>query len=168
MFYYLKLIKFFVVISLSLTSANTYANNQENTTIYKTITLKANKTKIWGALTNEKELGKWWNKGVKLEPQIGGLFYEPWGDGQLATGKVITLKAQEYIEFSWQEKYWGPNEDTICRFTLKEINGKILLEVKHSGWDTFKDNENREKLMKGFIAGWDFLLPKLKKFVEAN
>lgn len=136
--------------------------------ILKSIVIKTTKKRLWSALTQEEELNHWWNKGVKLEPSIGGEFYEPWGDGQLATGKVIHVKILEEIEFTWQEKYWNLSEETICHFSLKEADGKTILEVKHSGWDTFKDPEYREKLIEGFKSGWDFLLPKLKKYIEES
>jgi uncharacterized protein YndB with AHSA1/START domain len=74
----------------------------------------------------------------------------------------------ESIEFTWQEKYWNASEVTTCTFSLKEVQGKTSLEVKHSGWDSFKDPENRKKFIEGFKMGWDFLLPKLKKYLKEN
>ena len=92
---------------------------------------------------------------------MGGKFYEPWGKGQLATGKVLKVVPNQSIKFSWHEKYWEPGQKTICEFSLKEKNGKIVLTVTHSGWETFSDPKAQGQMIEGFKRGWDGLLAKL-------
>ncbi len=94
-----KLIKFSLMILLVISSTS-FAEVKSEEIVYKKIVLKGNRKQIWFILTDENELGKWWNKGVKLEPYVGGQFYEPWGEGQLATGKVIDLKLKKFIKFT--------------------------------------------------------------------
>ncbi|MCJ8275376.1 MAG: SRPBCC domain-containing protein [Bdellovibrionales bacterium] len=118
---------------------------------------------LWQALTTEEELSRWWNKGVKLEPKVGGQFYEPWGKEQLATGEVLSLKPQEYIEFTWREKTWEPSQKTVCRFEVRKNSSGSVLIVKHSGWESF---EKPKPAMEGFKKGWDFFLAKLKKHLS--
>ena len=74
--------------ALLFLSSSVFADTAPSTTIKKALILKASKAQVWSALTNQNELSKWWNNGVKLEPFIGGQFYEPWGENQLATGLV--------------------------------------------------------------------------------
>lgn len=163
-----KSIKILSVILLSNISSITFAQANNENIIYKKLVLKATKEKVWSALTNKNELGKWWNSGVRLEPYEGGQFYEPWGDGQLATGKVIELKMYNFIKFTWQEKCWNSSEKTLCKLKLRTNGGTTILEVNHSGWKTFKEIDNRKKLIEGFKKGWGALLPKLKKYVESD
>jgi uncharacterized protein YndB with AHSA1/START domain len=158
-------IKFSELILLFLSSISSASASSENV-IYKKLVIKTNKENVWSALTNKSELEQWWHKGVRLEPVIGGDFYEPWGDGQLAKGNVLDLKVHDFIEFSWQEKYWKKFEKTKCRFTIKTSGQKTILEVKHYGWQSFKDPVYRKKLIEGFNKGWDSLLPKLKKHLD--
>ena len=160
----IKLFNLSLVVLLVLSSI-AFSQIDQESVISKKLILKAKKEKVWSALTDKNALSKWWHQGVVLEPYIGGKFYEPWGDNQLATGEVKNIRITEYIEFTWKEKYWASSESTICRFTLKEVNNITTLDIKHSGWETFKDEENRKKLIQGFHKGWDLLLPKLKRYL---
>lgn len=161
-----RLIKSILLTALFLVSAIVIA--KDNLMIHKKFVFKLNKKKIWLALTDANELGKWWGKGVLLEPLIGGRFHEPWGKQQLATGKVIRIKHDDFITFSWQEKYWDSSEETVCTFILKQIKGNTILEVKHSGWETFKDLKKRKKMINGFSKGWDNLLSRLQKYILSS
>lgn len=163
----IKLSKAFAAITLLVLSSVTYVHAVEKPiVIYKRLSLSSSKDGVWSALTEHKELSIWWNKGVQLEPFVGGKFYEPWGEGQLATGKVLKLKKLNSITFTWQEKNWKTFEHTQCTFTLKKLEGATILEVRHSGWETFKNAQKRARIVKAFSQGWDSLLPKLKKYIE--
>jgi len=98
--------QFYIVLLLYLFSSISSADSSLKPVIYKKVILSGGVDLVWSALTDHHELEKWWNKGVKLEPVVGGQFYEPWGNGQLATGVVLKLNPLKSIEFSWREKYW--------------------------------------------------------------
>ena len=154
------------IFFLSLTFSMSQAQTVSILRVHKTLVTKTSKNRVWKALTNEKELEKWWGKGVRLEPHPGGEFYEPWGDGQLATGKVLEVKKNDFIKFTWKEKYFQGSEQTTCNFFLSEKDGITTLEVNHHGWESFSDLEQRLKLIKGFEKGWDLLLERLKKYFD--
>ena len=141
------------------------SSTPENTKpmVKKTLEIKASKDQVWSALTDEKELAQWWHEGMKLEPKEGGEFYEPWGKGQVAKGKVMAFEPQKSIRFSWQENTWKPGQISVCEFILNEDNGLTTLIVNHSGWGSFSDPE---QMAEGFNKGWDFILPKLKTYLE--
>ena len=160
----LKLINSSLTVLLFLSSI-AFANGN---VLNKTLSLKASKEQVWSALTSENELSQWWNDGVKLEPVVGGDFYEPWGDDQLATGKVKRVITNKLIEFTWQEKYWDQSQITTCLFTIKAQGDHSILEVQHSGWNTFKDIEEKEKMIIGFEKGWDAVLSRLRDYIEDN
>lgn len=157
-----------LLLILSALPPQVHALDSGETVIHKSLIIHAPKSLVWSALTTESGLNKWWGKGVKLEPFVGGEFYEPWGDGQLATGTVLRVEPQEFVEFSWQEKYWNPPENTVCIFSLEQTQEFTTLTVKHRGWESFQDPEVRAQLIEGFHNGWDFLLPKLQKYVESE
>ena len=159
----------YILITLIFFGCGSLGKKSTELVIYKSLSLKATKQSVWAALTEERELKQWWGKGVKLEPRVGGQFYEPWGDGQLATGKVVHVNPKEDIRFTWREKYWAsPGEVTACMFTIKETKGTTDLEVAHSGWESFSDLEKRKQLVEGFHKGWDLILAKLKKYLERS
>ena len=136
------------VVLLVFSGCTIFADTATEPVINKKLVLKASQEEVWSALTAHSELEKWWNKGVKLEPFVGGEFYEPWGDGQLATGKVLKLSPLKSIEFTWREKYWNVSEKTKCIFIIEKRSNTTVLHIKHSGWEVFKDEEKRKKMFK--------------------
>ena len=154
------------IILLSMLFSLNAVCSDENV-IVKSLTLKAKQSDVWRALTTAEELGKWWGPGVRLEAVKGGDFYEPWGNDQLATGKVESVRNGSYIKFTWQEKTWQPSQITVCEFTLTHAEGATTLNIRHSGWETFTDVEARRRVIEGFKVGWDrVVLSKLKKYFE--
>ncbi len=157
----------FLVLPLIFIAHTVFANQGNENMITKTITVNVEQSVLWSALTTEEGLAKWWGANVRLEPKLHGEFYEPWGDGQLATGKVIAIAQGQMIQFTWQEKYWKPENLTSCKFSLQENNGTATLTLEHSGWESFPDLTEREKMISGFSKGWDYLLPRLKAYLES-
>ncbi len=137
--------------------------------IEKEIDVNTSPMKVWEALSNPMLLAKWWQEGMKLEPKVGGEFYEPWkdanGSAQLATGIVEAVIPQKYLQFSWVEKPWEANQKTVCSFELTEIQSMTRLSLIHSGWDRFPA-ERAATLKNGFEAGWDAILNNLKNFLS--
>lgn len=152
---------------LLLGACQSASNKGLKNSFSKEVIIKAKPSVVWSMLTSEKHLGQWWNKGVRLEPFVGGDFYEPWGKGQLATGKVIKLVHAESITFTWKEKNWKAGQETLCTFYIKERNGRTFLRVQHSGWSSFSDLKERQQVMNGFKKGWDYFLGKLKNYTDS-
>lgn len=154
----------FTLISLSNTSV---ASEPTELIIQKSLNINLSKEQVWSALTNETELAKWWNQDVRLEPYVGGEFYEPWGDNQLATGTVLSVTPLETIKFTWKEKSWKAVEETICEFSIEENNGTTTLKIRHFGWETFP-TATQKQMVDGFNSGWDSLLLKFKSYIDSQ
>ena len=155
----------FILLGLMLVTLGCQSGRKMSDTvsIEKSVVLNSSKEKVWKALTDEKELGQWWNKGVRLEPRLDGDFYEPWGKGNLATGKVIEVENQKMIQFTWREKAWKANQETICQFSLEEKDNKTHFTVTHSGWEQF---ENQKQLIESFEMGWSGIFKLLEKHLS--
>ncbi len=147
--------------------ATSGAPKEEKPVVAKTMTSRVERSELWETLTNKKNLSEWWNKGVRLEPDMGGAFYEPWGKDQLATGKVVDIDIDTMIKFTWREKTWNSSIYTVCEFQLVEGVEETTLKVVHSGWEKFP-KESQKQLIEGFGKGWDSLLAKLKVYLERS
>lgn len=137
--------------------------------IEKTIKLRASSGWIWNALTDAGELENWWSEEVVLEPKVGGKFREPWedddGEEQLASGKVLEMKKEKLIVFTWKEKSWPKNAITECSFEIVDNGKERELTLTHSGWETLPEDE-REDIMKDFKVGWSYHLKELKSYLD--
>ncbi|MGZ3774268.1 MAG: SRPBCC family protein [Pseudobdellovibrionaceae bacterium] len=133
------------------------------------VTLKASCGWIWNALTDRGELENWWGEKVILEPKVGGTFKEPWdnddGIPQLASGKVLKVKKENLIVFTWKEKNWPKDSVTICSFIIEDNGKNRSLTVKHEGWETLPD-AIRPQLIKDFKIGWNYHLKELRSYLD--
>jgi uncharacterized protein YndB with AHSA1/START domain len=137
--------------------------------IKQEIKIEASAEKVFSALT--KDTSYWWGapyliddepKKLVIEPKLGGLFYEDWGDGAGATWGVVTRwKKNETFEFSGRCGMGGAVNGVIC-FILENKGSSTLLKMEHDvvGHVT-------EKTQAGYSYGWNDLLEKrLKAYVE--
>lgn len=77
----------------------------------------------------------WWGDEVRLEPNEGGLFHEPWRDasGQHHTrGEVLEIAPPRLLRLSWRDDDW--DFGTEVGFTLAMSGEGSLLRLRHSGW----------------------------------
>ncbi|MEK2644256.1 SRPBCC family protein [Bdellovibrio sp. BCCA] len=139
--------------------------------IQKSITLHAEPSKIWEALTTPEELSEWWNDGVVIEPEIGGLFKEPWVDSegvaQVATGKILEAREKEELKFTWHEKDWPVEWETECSFKIDDNGEERVLTVTHDGWEHLPEDK-RENVIKDFETAWAIHLKELKSFIDLS
>lgn len=124
---------------------------------------------IWSALTEHSELENWWGEDVVLESKIGGAFKEIWendaGEEQLATGKVLALRKEQFISFTWQERIWPANALTECTIRIDDRGAERIVTVEHRGWETLPE-KLQKKSMKDFEIGWSYHLQELKSYLD--
>lgn len=144
-------------------------NQKVSETIELSISVKASPEEIWQVLTDPDELENWWGDGVRLEPRVGGVFSEPWEDDkgtrQMASGKVKTLKKKQEISFTWTEKSWPTEAQTICAITIEDKKMIRMIHLKHTGWETLPA-DIRNKTLKDFKVGWNYHLKELQAYLD--
>ena len=146
-------------------------NNHEvgSIRIKQELTIEAPKDKVFSALT--KDTSFWWGapylisdelKELVVEPKLGGMFYEDWGDGAGAIwGTVTQWKKNEIFEFTGKCGMGGAVNGVIC-FTLESKGSSTLLKLEHDAVGHIT-----EKTQSGYTHGWNDLLEKrLKTYVE--
>lgn len=133
------------------------------------IKIYAKPPEIWTALTDTDELEEWWSEDVILEPKVGGKFREKWMDDkrtpQMASGKVLAVKARSEIRFTWREKDWPKDVHTECLIEIQDNKKERVVTVTQSGWDKLPEGK-RAKLMKDFKVGWTYHLQELQSYLD--
>jgi uncharacterized protein YndB with AHSA1/START domain len=143
--------------------------------IEKTIELKAPVSRVWRALTDYQEFGKWFR--VRLEG--------PFVPGQIARGQ-ITYPGYEHVRweavvrkmdperlfsFTWHPYAVDPTADytgeppTLVEFTLEKTATGTLLRVVESGFDTLPDKRRHEAFRMN-EGGWSAQLGNIAQHVE--
>ena len=118
--------------------------------IEKQILLRHPRSKVWRALTDSQEFGRW----------FGVIFTEPFRAGAHLSGKItepgyehlpmeVTIERMEperVFAFRWHPGATEPGEDvsdeptTLVVFELEEVSGGTLLKVTESGFDRIPDS----------------------------
>ena len=143
--------------------------------IEKQVQLRHPRSKVWRALTDSREFGKW----------FGAAFTEPFAPGVRRQGR-ITHKGYEHMTmdiiiehmeperlFSWRWHPGGaaPGEDfsdeprTLVVFELEEVPGGTLLRVVESGFDQIP-LERRAKAFSDNEGGWTMQMEAVAKHLD--
>lgn len=113
--------------------------------IEKQVTLKAPRARVWRALTDATEFGRWF--GVKLEGEfaegasVAGNITHPGYEHLRMELVVERLEPERYFAYRWHPYAIDPDVDysqepmTLVEFRLDEIAGATQLIIVESGFD---------------------------------
>lgn len=142
--------------------------------IEKKVHLKAPRARVWKALTDAEELGRWF--GVKLE---GPLVVGERARGRIthpgyehATMEIIVDRMEPEHTFAWR---WHPaaiepdvdyasEPMTVVVFTLEEKDGGTLLTVVESGFDGVPMSR-RQTALRMNTEGWEAQMRNIERHV---
>jgi uncharacterized protein YndB with AHSA1/START domain len=142
--------------------------------IEKTIELKAPVSRVWKALTDYQEFGKWFR--VRLEG--------PFVPGQISRGRITypgyehlrweaivqQMEPERLFSFTWHPYAVDPKEDyskeppTLVEFTLERTANGTLLRIVESGFDKLP-SRRREDALRMNEGGWSVQLENIAQHV---
>lgn len=144
--------------------------------IEKVIELKAPVSRVWCALTDHEEFGRWFR--VKLDG--------PFTPGAVSTGKmtypgyegwpwlatVERVEPQRYFSFRWHHHDEEPGPEiseqptTLVEFLLEEIPDGTRLTITESGFSTLPEHR-RIAVMRNNTEGWEIQAGNIAAHVSA-
>lgn len=113
--------------------------------IEKQVTITAPRARVWKALTDSAEFGKWF--GVKLEGPFvpggtaRGRITNPKYDHVTAQFQIERIEPETYFSYRWHPYAIDPNVDysseptTLVEFTLAQQGTTTVLTIVESGFD---------------------------------
>jgi uncharacterized protein YndB with AHSA1/START domain len=132
---------------------------------------------VWEALTNARELVRWFPIGAEVTPGQGGSMTWSWGDSWSGTMRIeawqpprllrlVDEKARPYDT----EGHRRPEEEAVAsrvavEITLETVQGTTRMRLVHSGfglgsaWDDEID---------GVSTGWQFELRSLRHYLQRH
>lgn len=137
--------------------------------IEQNIEINAKPEEVYNALT--QNIANWWGRPyiineqateLTLEPKVGGLFYESWGENEgFKWGEVTYIKNNEVLEITGTFGMRNAIHSKVC-FTLSKKGMGTNVELSHTAFGGVDD-----KTKEGYSGGWkDLIGLRLKKFVE--
>lgn len=122
---------------------------------------------VWRYFTRSQHLQKWFVPGARIEPIIGGSFYEPWCDQYgnifINCGRIVEIKRNYYLKIIWPEQ--DSNIETTLEIWFVAVRDKTKIKLKHSGFLEFDDMDG-ETLFAGYNRNWQSHLRNLQKYAE--
>ena len=143
--------------------------------IDKTIELKAPVPRVWRALTDHHEFGKWFR--VRLDG--------PFVPGQVSRGHitypgyehlrweavVLKMEPERLFSFSWHPYAIDPKEDysaeppTVVEFTIEKTATGTLLRIVESGFEKLP-SRRRDEAFRMNDKGWSIQVENIAEHVE--
>ena len=131
-------------------------------------TFKTTPSKLWNALTDNKEMKHWYFKLEEFRAEVGFQFQFSGGpspDKQyLHLCEVTEVIPEQKLTYSW--KYKGYAGISFVSFELFPDGENTKLKLTHEGLESFP-NENADFARHNFEEAWDSIINEsLQKYLE--
>ena len=132
---------------------------------------------VWEALTDPRELERWFPLEARVTPGVGGSIRWSWGEPIVSEARIDAwepnrcLRAVETLPMgaaAGGEAAAGasPGTGRIMEFTLESRGGTTRLRMVHSGFT--RDSDWDEELFDGVRRGWAFELRGLRHYLQRH
>ena len=144
--------------------------------IERTVEVSAPVERVWRALTDHHEFGRWFRVDLDGPFTVGGTttgrMTYPGYEGVTWEAVVETMEAPRLFAFRWPHPA-DPFEDepaaptTLVEFRLSPIPGGTLLTIVESGFEALP-MDRRAEAMRGNEGGWKEQAGNIKAHVEGS
>ena len=141
--------------------------------IEKQVRLKAPRSRVWRALSNAEEFGKWFGVDLKAKAFVAGQpvqgrITHPGYEHVVWNVVVERIEPERLFSFRWHPYAIDPKVDyskepaTLVVFELKDDAGGTLLSVVESGFDNIPASR-RDEAFRMNSGGWEAQMNNIAK-----
>lgn len=126
--------------------------------------------RIWAALTDPRQMGRWLMQPTGFEPVVGNRFTyqtKPAGewDGTIRC-EVLEVVPQQRFVHAWRGGHesnvgYGSRLDTVVTWTLTPEGGGTRVRMVHSGFELPRNQTAYD----GMSGGWRKVVPGLREHI---
>ncbi|HYL75079.1 MAG TPA: SRPBCC domain-containing protein [Bryobacteraceae bacterium] len=129
---------------------------------------------VWKALTEAKDIARWFAPNMTVEPGAGGEMVADWGPGIVWKNAIEVWEPNRHLRLVETRDHFisaSPAEDKMepCRllqdYYLEAKGGKTVLRMVHSGFGT---SSNWIQEYEGTRDGWAVCFLRLKTLLERH
>jgi uncharacterized protein YndB with AHSA1/START domain len=144
--------------------------------IEKRVVLRAPRARVWRAIADAQEFGKWFR--VELEgpfvegAAVRGRITYPGYEHLTFEARIERIEPERYFAYRWHPYAIDPKEDyskeptTLVEFRLEESDGGTLLTIVESGFDRIPAGRRAEAFRMN-DGGWAQQARNLERHVAA-
>lgn len=152
--------------------------NPSTDRIEREILLKAPRSRVWRALSNAEEFGRWFGAALKGKTfaagqRVQGPITYPGYEHLVFDVTIERVEPERLLSFRWRPAAVDPSVDyskeptTLVVFELKEVEGGTLLSLVESGFDGIPPARRLEAFRMN-SGGWDIQMKNIEKHVAAS
>lgn len=127
------------------------------------ITVDVTAERVWQALTDERELVRWFPLDAKVEPGPGGSVYLSWLNEFAATTEIQVWDPPRHLRTAWSFHEEGPTQ--VTDYYIETRAGRTVVRAVTSG---FPLDQSWDGWVEGTERGWAFELRSLKHYLERH
>ncbi|MCX8553664.1 vanillate O-demethylase oxidoreductase VanB [Mycolicibacterium mucogenicum] len=154
--------------------------------IEKEVTLRAPLGRVWRAISNADEFGRWF--GVRFDgpfvagQSVTGVITPTEVDDEVAAAQephagkasvwhIVAVEPQQRLAFRWHPYAVEPGADydaeptTLVEFTLTETADGVLLQIVESGFDKIPA-DRRAAAFEANSGGWEAQTKLVRKYLD--
>ena len=145
--------------------------------IEKTIDLNAPVERVWRALSDPHEFGKWFQVRIEDPFVIGkvcrGIATSAGYEGLRWEVHIEVIEPEQRFAFSWcpyehdDARDFSTAPKTLVEFRLEPTDTGTRLTISESGFSALPDDPNRMKAFRMNSGGWDWQADNLLKYLES-
>ena len=129
--------------------------------VVKETAIAATPGEVWQALTDARELTRWFPVEARVEPGLGGSIWLSWGEG--AGGEAPITAWEPGRRFEWTETR-GPIKLAVD-FHLEARGGSTVVRLVQSGFGDGPEWDDEFHMVTG---GWAYFMTHLKWYLERH
>ena len=119
---------------------------------------------VWKALTDARELERWFPLEARVEPGEGGAIWMSWKNEYEGEQRILAWDPPRHLRTTW-EMHAGDQPPQVTDYRLETRGGKTVVRVVTSGFPT---DASWDDWVQGTIDGWAFELRSLKEYLERH
>jgi uncharacterized protein YndB with AHSA1/START domain len=127
------------------------------------ITIEATPEQVWRAMTDEREMVRWFPLDAKVEPGPNGSVYLSWLNEFAATTQIQVWDPPHHLRTGWSFHEEGPTQ--ITDYYIETRGGRTVVRAVTSG---FPLDDSWDGWVEGTKRGWAFELRSLKHYLERH
>ena len=133
-----------------------------NPDIQKSISIKTSSEEVFKAISDEKELQKWWVDVPRLEQKVGGSLEfkflkensEMLQKDYVVKGKILEIIPNKKLVYTWNPVDEPELAGSVVTWILQEDSNQTKVTVIHSGLDNCKSYHL-------LVEGWSYFISRL-------
>jgi uncharacterized protein YndB with AHSA1/START domain len=128
------------------------------------VAIDASAERVWQALTDARELERWFPLDARVEPGPDGSVWMSWRNEFAATMKIRVWQPPHHLRTAWAF-HEGEGTGQVTDYLIESARGSTIVRAVTSGFPT---DPSWDGWVEGTNRGWAFELRSLKHYLERH